>query len=66
VAAGGAGDAKKRREQGCEASFYLGEYALMRVEIGDAQRLFREALERCPGGFVEHLAAEAELKRLTK
>jgi lipoprotein NlpI len=66
LAAAQAGDAKKRREQGCEAAFYLAEYALLRVEIGDAQRLFREALDGCPAGFVEHLASEAELKRLTK
>ncbi|HEX3498088.1 MAG TPA: tetratricopeptide repeat protein [Stellaceae bacterium] len=65
-AAAAKGDAKKRREQGCEASFYLAEHALLRVEIGDAQRLFREALDGCPSGFVEHIAAEAELKRLVK
>jgi lipoprotein NlpI len=66
LAAAQSGDAKKRREQGCEASFYLAEYALMKVEIGDAQRLFREAQQACPAGFVEHIAAEAELKRLVK
>jgi lipoprotein NlpI len=66
LAAAASGDAKKRREQGCEASFYLAEDALLRVEIGDAQRLFREALDGCPSGFVEHIAAEAELKRLVK
>jgi lipoprotein NlpI len=66
LAAAATGDAKKRREQGCEASFYLGEHAVLHVEIGDAQRLLREALERCPSGFVEHIAAEAELKRLAK
>jgi lipoprotein NlpI len=66
LAAAATGDAKKRREQSCEASFYLGEDAVLHVEIGDAQRLFREALDRCPSGFVEHIAAEAELKRLVK
>lgn len=66
LTAAATGDAKKRREQGCEASFYLGEYALLHVEIGEARRLFREALEGCPSGFVEHIAAEAELKRLVK
>jgi lipoprotein NlpI len=66
LAAAQAGDAKKRRDQGCEASFYLAEYALMKIEIGDAQRLFREAQQACPIGFVEHIAAEAELKRLVK
>jgi lipoprotein NlpI len=66
LAAAQAGDAKKRREQGCEASFYLAEHALMKVEIGDAQRLFREAQQACPPGFVEHVAAEAELRRLVK
>jgi lipoprotein NlpI len=66
VAAAATGDAKKRREQGCEVSFYLAEHAVLHVEIGDAQRLLREALERCPSGFVEHSAAEAELKRLVK
>jgi tetratricopeptide (TPR) repeat protein len=66
LAAAQAGDARKRREQGCEASFYLAEYALLRVEIGEAKRLFHEALQGCPAGFVEHIASEAELKRLVK
>jgi lipoprotein NlpI len=60
------GDEKKQREQGCEATFYLGEYALLRVEIPDAQRLLRKAQDTCPAGFVEHIAAEAELKRVLK
>ncbi len=66
LAAAGRGDEKKQREQGCEASFYLGEYALIRVEVPDAQRYLRKALETCPNGFVERIAAESELKRVSK
>jgi len=66
LAVAATGDAKKRREQACEASFYLGEYALLRLDVEEAKRLFREALDGCPSGFVEHIAAGAELKRLAK
>lgn len=66
LAAAAKGDEKKRRDQGCEASFYLGEYALIRLEIPDAQRLLRKALDTCPRGFVEHIASESELKQVLK
>ena len=66
LAAAARGDERKQREQGCEASFYLGEYALLRVEIAEAQRYFRKAQESCPAGFVEHIAAQSELKRILK
>lgn len=66
LAAAVTGDERKQREQACEASFYLGEYALIRLEIPEAQRFLRKAQENCPSGFVERIAAEAELKRVLK
>jgi lipoprotein NlpI len=66
LAAAAQGDERKQREKGCEASFYLGEYALIRLEIPNAQRFLRKAQETCPSGFVERIAAEAELKRVQK
>jgi lipoprotein NlpI len=66
LAAAAKGDERKQREQSCEASFYLGEHALLRVEIAEAQRYLRKAQETCPAGFVEHIAAQSELKRILK
>jgi lipoprotein NlpI len=66
LAAAAKGDERKQREQSCEASFYLGEYALLRIEIAEAQRYLRKAQETCPAGFVEHIAAQSELKRILK
>jgi lipoprotein NlpI len=60
------GDAKTQREQGCEASFYVGEDAVLRQDPDEAIRLLRQARETCPPIFVEYTAAEAELKRLEK
>ena len=58
------GDEKMQRERGCEASFYLGEDAVLRHSTAEALRLLRQADEACPVSFVEHGAAAAELKRL--
>ena len=58
--------AKKSQEaqdlsQVCEATFYLGEDALMR-QHGDFFGLFRQAVKECPINFHEYEGAVAELK----
>lgn len=58
------GDATRRKEQACEASFHLGQHHLI---IGDpaAARPFLElAVEACPPSFVERQGAIAELARI--
>jgi len=60
------GDAKTQREQGCEASFYVGEDAVLRQHTDEATRLLRQAQGTCPPSFTEYAATLAELKRLEK
>jgi tetratricopeptide (TPR) repeat protein len=56
-------DAKKDREQHCEAYFYLGEYALMKGNAAEARRLFQESIDTGESTFVEYAGAQMELKR---
>jgi lipoprotein NlpI len=46
----------------CEANFYSGEYALIGGSREDAAKLFQAAVKDCPRGFLEGIAAAAELK----
>src|SRR4051794_20904498 len=46
----------------CEANFYSGEYALIGGNREDAAKLFQTAVKDCPRGFLEGIAAAAELK----
>jgi lipoprotein NlpI len=48
--------------QVCEANFYSGEYALIGGAREDAAKLFQAAVKDCPRGFLEGIAAAAELK----
>jgi len=48
--------------QVCEANFYSGEYALIGGAREDAAKLFQTAVKDCPRGFLEGIAAAAELK----
>jgi lipoprotein NlpI len=57
-------DAKKNREQICEANFYLAEAKLLKNAITDAIPLLRSAEKECPPTFIEGQAVRAELKRL--
>lgn len=61
-----AGDPKTRNERGCEASFYLGEDALVHSDIGRAERLLGTAHRTCPTAFIEYRGAESELERLER
>jgi lipoprotein NlpI len=58
------GDDKMQREQGCVASFYLGEEAVLRGSMDEAISLLRQARETCLPRFFESAAAAAELRRL--
>jgi tetratricopeptide (TPR) repeat protein len=57
-------NAKKDREQHCEAYFYLGEYALMKGNTAEARRFFQQSVDTGVTGFVEHAEAQAELKHV--
>jgi lipoprotein NlpI len=46
----------------CEANFYGGQYALIEGQRDDAVKLFETAAKDCPHGFLEGIAATAELK----
>jgi lipoprotein NlpI len=55
-------DAAVKTGQLCEASFYNGEHALIDGNRDEAVKLFRAAAKACPRGFLEGIAAAAELK----
>lgn len=59
-------DARRQREQRCEASFYLAHWHLLRGNSERALPLLKEAQAGCPREFLEHEGAIAELRRLTK
>src|SRR5262249_14735412 len=57
-------DAKKKKNQACEANFYGGELALRLNAKDEAVRLFRLAASGCARDVNEMVGAEAELKAL--
>jgi lipoprotein NlpI len=57
-------DATLKQAHTCEANFYGGEYALISGAREDAVKLFEVAAKDCPHGFLEGIAANAELKGL--
>jgi lipoprotein NlpI len=65
-AAAAEGDAAGRADRDCEASFYLGEFALLDGRREDALGLLRQAGDQCPAGFTERAAARGEAARLAK
>ena len=54
-------DPKTKLAQTCEANFYSGEFALLKKNKKEAQRLLKLAADDCPPSFVESTAAIAEL-----
>jgi lipoprotein NlpI len=46
----------------CEANFYGGQYLLIQNSRDEAVKLFQSAAKDCPRGFLEGIAASAELK----
>ncbi|MDH5246728.1 MAG: tetratricopeptide repeat protein [Betaproteobacteria bacterium] len=59
-------DARRQREQRCEANFYLAHWHLLRGNSERALPLLQEAQRSCPREFLEHEGAVAELRRLQK
>jgi hypothetical protein len=59
-------DARTKKDQLCEANFYIAEFALQQGTNEEATRRFRVAAADCPHrfNFVEGAAAYAELKAL--
>jgi lipoprotein NlpI len=53
-----------KQAHSCEANFYGGQYALIAGQRDDAVKLFEAAAKDCPHGFLEGIAAAAELKGL--
>ena len=64
LAAADNADATLKQAHTCEANFYGGEYALITGARDDAVKLFEAAAKDCPHGFLEGIAANAELKGL--
>ena len=57
-------DAKKQRNQQCEADFYTAEDALLHGHRALALEGLNAAVDGCPKSFFEYDGAGAELKRL--
>lgn len=57
-------DPQNKAAQTCEANFYGGEFALLKKNRKEAQRLLKLAADNCPLAFVESTAAVAESIRL--
>ena len=57
-------DPTVKQAHSCEANFYGGQYALIEGQRDDATKLFEAAAKDCPHGFLEGIAATAELKGL--
>jgi len=64
LAAADSPDAAIKTAQTCEANFYSGEHALIGGTRDEAVKLFLAAAKQCPRGFLEGIAAAAELKGL--
>ena len=59
-----ADDPTTRKDQLCEADFYLGVYHGAKGEENDARQLFQAAANSCPREYVEYETAGLELDRL--
>jgi len=64
--AAGNGSADMPRNQSCQAYFFVGEDAVLRQDIDEADRLLRQARDTCALDSFKRAAAEFELKRLPK
>ncbi|MGC2180367.1 MAG: tetratricopeptide repeat protein [Bradyrhizobium sp.] len=54
-------DPQTKAAQTCEANFYAGEFALLKKDKKEAQRLLKLAADNCPPSFIESTAAVAAL-----
>lgn len=57
------GEADQKRDQACEADFYVGEWELTDSQSVAALNALKSAAAACPHNFIEFSAAQAELKR---
>jgi predicted Zn-dependent protease len=57
-------DAAIYKKQMCEASFYLGEWHMIKGEHGLARSMFSKAESECPSNNLEYDGAVSELKKL--
>ena len=55
---------RKRREQTCEADFFVGFYQAGIGAAAEARPLLQAAAQDCPNDFLERPAATLELQRL--
>ena len=60
-AAAANGDPRRLPGQACEANFYLAEWHKLHSDKAGAMPLFQKAAGNCPPGFIERLAAQAEM-----
>ncbi len=61
LAAASNADPQIKTAQTCEANFYSGEFALLKKNKKEAQRLLKLAADNCPPTYIELTAAVAEL-----
>jgi lipoprotein NlpI len=66
LAAAADGDAKRHREQLCQAYLYLGQYAVIREDLQGALRLFKSAAATCSPTTGDYASARVELQRLSR
>ena len=64
VAAADDANAIVKQAHTCEANFYAGQYVLIGGNREEALKFFRTAAKDCPRGFLEGIAAAAELKAM--
>jgi len=57
-------DAQTRKDQRCEANFYVGSWQLLKGDRKQALSSLRAARDGCPKTFIEYTGAVYELKRL--
>jgi lipoprotein NlpI len=58
--------AAKTPDQRCEAQYYIGEWSLVRADVGAAETALQAAASACPKEFTEYQLARYELKHLRK
>lgn len=64
LAAAADSDPKERQEKKAEASFYIGQYYLLKGERESAARYFRATIDTGLKSFYEYTGAQVELKRM--
>ena len=65
VAAATATTSKVQADQRCAASFYIGEYLLIKKQVPEAKKRFEDAKANCPKTWTEQQGAVSELQRLS-